>query len=98
MLEVKVLAIKTPQFYAVKRALLAGLETARRQRPDLALEITHIRDYTEIETFTCVLSWPSLVINGRLVCVGRFPSKDEVVGWLLAASDTDRQASAGIES
>jgi len=28
---------------------------------------------------------PSLVVNEKLVCVGRFPKKDETIGWIKEA-------------
>jgi hypothetical protein len=35
--------------------------------------------------YTPVTVYPSLVINERLVCVGRFPKKEEVLSWLRDA-------------
>jgi hypothetical protein len=32
-----------------------------------------------------LLIYPSLMVNDRLVCVGRFPSKDEVFVWFQQA-------------
>lgn len=34
---------------------------------------------------TQVVVLPSLVVNEKLVCVGRFPHKDEVISWLQEA-------------
>jgi hypothetical protein len=29
-----------------------------------------------------VLSTPAVVIDGAIKCVGKVPSKDEIIGWL----------------
>jgi disulfide oxidoreductase YuzD len=53
--------------------------------PDLQLEISEVRDLAEIEKITPVFIYPSLVVNDKLVCVGRFPQKGEVLIWLQQA-------------
>ena len=42
-----------------------------------------------MEKYTAVMILPSLVVNEKLVCVGRFPKKDEIVGWLQEAVEGD---------
>lgn len=42
-------------------------------------EVTTAR---EILDYTPVIALPSLVIGEKLVCVGRFPTKDDILGWL----------------
>lgn len=37
-------------------------------------------NYLDSVTFTKVI--PSLMINGKLVCIGRSPSRGEVIEWL----------------
>jgi hypothetical protein len=32
--------------------------------------------------YTSVIAFPSLMIGEKLVCVGRFPSRDEILEWL----------------
>jgi hypothetical protein len=36
----------------------------------------------EIQRYTPVFAFPSLVVNEKLVCVGRFPSRAEVLAWI----------------
>jgi len=57
----------------------------RAQFPGLAVEITEVKDPSEIGEYASVLILPSLVINEKVVCSGRFPAKEEVLGWLLEA-------------
>lgn len=88
MLQVKILALKKPQRYAVRRTLMAAYGQLQN---DLALPPLQIEEFstsTEIMRYTPVTVYPSLVINERLVCVGRFPKKEEVLFWLKDAMQT----------
>lgn len=54
---------------------------------ELALEDATFRkvtDYSEIMKYP-ILSTPGLVINGKVVCNGRIPTKAEVVSWITTA-------------
>jgi hypothetical protein len=82
---VKILGSRTPQRYAVRRAVLAAQATLSQEYPDLLVEISEVKELAEIEKVTPVIIYPSLVVNDRLVCVGRFPSKDEMVIWFQQA-------------
>lgn len=44
-------------------------------------EILHVTDYREIAA-RGVMSTPGLVIDGRVVSVGRIPSAADIAGWL----------------
>jgi hypothetical protein len=81
---VKVCSYRSPQRYAVVRTLRAALVILQNNYPDLELEIIEIRDVQEILKITPVLILPSLVINDRLVCTGRFPKKEEVTTWFIS--------------
>jgi hypothetical protein len=82
---VKILGSKTSQRYAVRRAVLAAQAALGMEYPDLQIEISEVRDLAEIEKITPVFIYPSLVLNGRLVCVGRFPLKNEILVWFQQA-------------
>jgi len=82
---VKILGHKTPQRYAVRRAVLAAQTALSQEFPDLLVEIAEVRECSEIEKITPVVIYPSLVVNDRLVCVGRFPKKDEILIWFQQA-------------
>ena len=74
-----------PQRYAVRRAVLSAQTALSQEYPGLLEEIAEVRDLSEIEKVMPVVIYPSLVVNDRLVCVGRFPSKDEVLIWCQPA-------------
>ncbi len=80
-ISVKILSHKTPQRYAVRRAVLAAQAALSQEYPDILVEIAEVRERSEIEKVTPVVIYPSLVVNDRLVCVGRFPKKDEILFW-----------------
>jgi hypothetical protein len=51
----------------------------------LVITIIHVSDSTEIGKAARTLVLPTLVINEKVVCSGRFPSREEVGGWLREA-------------
>lgn len=85
MIHVKILGHKTPQRYAIRRAVVAAQSELLREHPGLEVEIIEINDSREILQYTSVIGFPSLMVNGKLVCTGRYPRKDEVASWLLNA-------------
>jgi hypothetical protein len=85
MIHVKILSIKTPQRYSVWRAVVAAQGELLHEHPVLEVEITEVKDSQEILKYTDVIYYPSLMVNDKLVCVGRFPRKEEVAGWLRLA-------------
>ena len=85
LINVKVLSYRTPQRYAVKRTLVAAQSALLKEYPDLKVSVTEVKELSEIEKITPVVILPSLVVNEKLVCVGRFPHKDETIGWLREA-------------
>lgn len=79
----KVCSYRSPQRYVMLRTVEAALASIRKIHPDFEVDIYEIRDVQEILKITPVLILPSLVINDRLVCTGRFPKTGEVIQWLL---------------
>ena len=75
---VKILGYKRSLRYPLERSVIA----AQRELPNIALLVEHVRTVEEIQRYTPVFALPSLVMNERLVCVGRFPTKAEVLSWL----------------
>lgn len=85
MIQVKILSYKSPQRYAVHRTVQAAWHELRKTHPGLELSIAEIKSLDEMLVYTQVVILPSLVVNEKLVCIGRFPRKEEVVGWLQEA-------------
>ena len=85
--EIMLLAYKSPQRYALRRAVVAACEELEVCFPGLNVEVKDVKKRQEIETYTPVVIYPSLVLNGTLVCTGRFPRKDEIIGWLHQVLD-----------
>lgn len=47
----------------------------------IAAEFIKVTDMTQMLAYD-LMSSPGLVVNEKLVCSGRIPTRDEVVGWL----------------
>lgn len=84
-IRVKVLSYRSTQQYAVQRNVRAALAAVQKDCPELTMTIEEVRDVQEILKYTQVFVYPSLVINEKLVCVGRFPKTEEVVVWFTDA-------------
>ena len=54
-------------------------EAAKAAMTELGLtpEVDHITDFSQIAAYG-VMTTPALVVNGKVVCYGRVPGKDEV--------------------
>jgi hypothetical protein len=87
MIELKILSYHSAQRYAVRQTVVAAQRVLRNEHPELKINITELKDWVHIEEYTPVLSAPSLVVNEKLMCVGRFPSKQEVLCWLTGAME-----------
>jgi len=85
MIHIKILGHTTSQRYGIRRAVVAAQSELLQEHPGLEVEIMEIKDTQEILHYTAVISYPSLVVNEKLVCIGRYPRKDEVSGWLRQA-------------
>ena len=58
---------------------------------DLAADLEHVRDIKEIGKYG-VMGMPALVINGKVLSVGRVPSKAKLKEWLEEAQGLRRTA------
>lgn len=85
MIEVKILGYHPAQRYAVRQTIVSAQRILYAECPELKISITELKGWAQIEQYTPVLSAPSLVVNEKLVCVGRIPSKQEVLSWLSCA-------------
>ena len=91
VLHIKILGLQYPERYAVRRLVMSAQQELLASYPDLDLNITEIDDPGEIGKYAFVLVLPTLVINEKVACSGRFPSKEEVTGWLRKALEPARE-------
>ena len=87
MLIVKILSLGVPERYAIRRMVTAASQELQMQSPDLQLEIVEVSNSDEIGKYAHVLVLPTLVINGKAVCSGRFPTRQEVGDLLRQAAN-----------
>jgi hypothetical protein len=85
MLDIQVLGNVRSKRFLIRRVVVAALEELRKDNPDLEATIANVKDVNDILKYTPVLMTGALVVNEKLVCVGRYPKKEEVIGWLRAA-------------
>lgn len=84
MLRIKILGPGCRNCFMVEQMAAAGLEELLEEYPDLEATLEHIEDPLEIQKYP-ILFTPGLVVNERLVCAGRVPSKKEVIEWLRSS-------------
>ena len=85
MLIVKILSLGASERYAVRRMVTAVHQELLSRDPQLQVTISEVNDAGQIGRYATVLVMPTLVINEKIVCSGRFPTRDEVTGWLHEA-------------
>lgn len=83
MLRVKVLGPGCANCARLEATTIEALE-------ELGIEATfeHVKDRAEFARYGLMMT-PGLVINEKLVCGGRVPAKDEVMGLITESIPTD---------
>ena len=84
-LDLKILSIQYPERYAVRRLVTVAQQELQPQYPGLEINITEVSDPSKILKYAFVIILPTLVINEKTVCTGRYPTKEEILGWLREA-------------
>jgi len=79
---VKILGYKRSQRYTISRSLIQAQKTFEVRHPEFQLDVQEVPTAQEMLQYTPVIAFPSLMIGEKLVCVGRFPSKEEILEWL----------------
>jgi len=96
VITVKILSLQYPERYVVRRLVAAAQQELLLKCPRFDLAITEVTDPKEIGKYAFVLVLPTLVINEKVVCSGRFPEKEEVAGWLLEAVEERNKIAASL--
>jgi small redox-active disulfide protein 2 len=81
MLSIKVLGSGCAKCNRVEQRAAAALESFLQDHPAVEATIEHIMDQDKIIEYPIMVT-PALVVNELVVCSGRVPSQDEVIGWL----------------
>jgi len=79
ILEVKIIGTGCAQCDWLRQAVIDAVADL-----NLAADVEHITDLGEIARFP-VLSFPALIINGKTVCAGSVPSKENIKTWVQQA-------------
>lgn len=79
---VKILGYKRSQRYTISRVLIQAQMAFEKEHADYRLDVQEIKTAEEMLHFTPVIAFPSLMISDKLVCIGRFPAKHEILAWL----------------
>jgi hypothetical protein len=86
VLIVKILSLGAPERYAVRRLVTAAQQELQRVEPHIELTISEVNDAGQIGRYASFLVVPTLVINEKVVCSGRLPTREEIANWLLEAA------------
>ena len=85
-LNIKVLGPGCPNCDRVEENAVEALERLSEEQPELEAVLEHVTQMGKIMEYD-ILTTPGLVVNEEVVCAGRIPTVEEVVGWLRQALD-----------
>jgi hypothetical protein len=86
VLIIKILSLGAPERYAIRRMVTAVQHELQTVNPQLQMTISEVDDAGQIGRYATFLVMPTLVINEKVVCSGRFPTREEIIGWLDEAA------------
>lgn len=77
-MEIRILGPGCPRCEEVRKRTIDVLAEM-----DIAADVQKVTDLKQIMEYR-VMATPGLVINGKVVCSGKIPSKDEIRKWIEA--------------
>jgi small redox-active disulfide protein 2 len=80
-MEIRILGPGCPRCHEVEKRTIDVLAAL-----DIAADVQLIKDMKKIMEYK-IMATPGLVINGKVVCSGRIPSKDEIKKWVEEEED-----------
>ena len=93
MIQVKICSLFPSSRYSVRRIVQSAWDELRAELP-VEVEISELADPAQINKYASVLVLPTVVVNERVVCSGRVPSREEAREWLKEAALIDAQNGA----
>lgn len=78
---IKVLGSGCPRCHRVEENTREALRVLTAETPDLEVDLEHVTQAGRIMDYE-ILATPGLVVNEEVVCAGRIPTVNEVLGWL----------------
>ncbi len=88
MLRVKIIGFGCPRCQMVEKIAAEELANVLSEAPNLKVTLEHDDDLSDVQKYH-IFYTPGLVINEKLVCAGRIPSNQEVIGWFRGALALD---------
>ena len=77
-MEIKILGPGCPRCQEVEKRTIDVLV-----EQNIAADVQKITDMKKIMEYK-IMTTPGLVINGKVICSGKIPSKDEIRNWIEA--------------
>ena len=93
MIKVKICSLFPSIRYSVRRIVQSAWDELRAELP-MDVELSEVADPAQINKYASVLVLPTVVINERVVCSRRVPSREKARAWLKEAALIDAQNGA----
>ena len=84
VIRIKILSLGDAERYSVRRLVVVAQEDLLSRGMRITLSIEELNNACDIGKYASLVL-PTLVINDRVVCSGRFPQKGEIITWLEQA-------------
>lgn len=76
-MEIRILGMGCPRCNEVEKRTIDTLAEL-----NIAADVQKVSDIKKIQEYKVFIT-PALVINGKIKCSGKIPSKDEIKKWIL---------------